>query len=140
MPSPWSQQPFDCPLPDSKVHKWTLALFLIQWKRLVLPSHARTYIFRPLGERIALTEVGAGLLVHSFLSVEAVDPGFEPEHVLTMNITAPWGTPEQRLRGLYQSTLERVSVLPGVQAVGGINGLFDLGPQSVLGLRAIEGR
>src|SRR6266851_4691191 len=35
--------------------------------------------------------IGAGLLVHSFLAVEAVDPGFEPGHVFTMEIAAPWG-------------------------------------------------
>ncbi len=84
--------------------------------------------------------IGAGLLVHSFLAVEAADPGFEPEHVFTMKIAAPWGRPEPRTRALYQSALERVRALPGVKAAGGINGLFDIGPPFLLGLRAIEGR
>jgi len=84
--------------------------------------------------------IGAGLLVHSFLAVEAADPGFEPEHVFTIKIAAPWGRPEPRTRALYQSALERVRALPGVKAAGGINGLFDIGPPFLLGLRAIEGR
>jgi predicted permease len=84
--------------------------------------------------------IGAGLLVHSFLALEAVDPGFEPEHVFMMKTTAPPGRPEPQTRSLYQSALDRVKALPGVQAAGGINSLFDIGPPFLLGLRATEGR
>jgi predicted permease len=84
--------------------------------------------------------IGTGLLVHSFLALEAVDPGFEPEHVFTMKITAPSGRPEPQTRSLYQSALERVRALPEVKAAGGVNGLFDIGPPFLLGLRAIERR
>lgn len=38
----------------------------------------------------------AGLLLRSFLALEAVDLGFEPENVLTMSITLPSGTAESR--------------------------------------------
>ncbi len=84
--------------------------------------------------------IGAGLLLHSFLALEAVDPGFEPEHVLTMKIATPRGTPERQTRAVFQTVLERVSAIPGVQAAGGIRGLFDIGLPFPLGLRAIEGR
>ncbi len=82
---------------------------------------------------------GAGLLVRSFLALRAVDPGFEPQHVLTMNVSLPPATPEAN-NAFYDAVLERVRELPGVQAAGEVNGLFELGTINNLGLRAIEGR
>lgn len=82
---------------------------------------------------------GAGLLVRSLLAVEAVDPGFQPEHVLTMNITLPAGASETRRHELDEQTLARVRAIPGVQAVGAIDGLFDVQPRD-FGVRAIDGR
>lgn len=82
---------------------------------------------------------GAGLLVRSFLAVEATDPGFTPERLLTMNIMLPSGTPESR-NALYDAVLERVRSLPGVQAAGEVDTLFELGGVGNLGLSAIEGR
>jgi predicted permease len=81
---------------------------------------------------------GAGLLVRSFLAVEAVDPGFQPEQILTMNISVPGATPE-RSTDVYSKVLERVGALPGIQAVGAVDSLFDLGKINNLGLRNIEG-
>jgi Acidobacterial duplicated orphan permease len=82
---------------------------------------------------------GAGLLIRSFLALEAVDLGFEPERLLTMNIALPSGTPGSR-NALYDAVLGRVCALPGVQAAGEVDALFELGGVSNLGLRAIEGR
>jgi predicted permease len=83
---------------------------------------------------------GAGLLVRSFLATEAVNPGFRPEHVLTMQVTWPTGTSDVIRSGLYKRVLENVRSLPGVQAAGGISDLFEMGPPMILGLRSIEGR
>jgi putative ABC transport system permease protein len=82
---------------------------------------------------------GAGLLLRSLLAVEAVDPGFQPEHVLTMNMSLPGATPG-RANGLYNDALERVRALPGVEAAGAVDSLFDSGTIGSLGLRSIEGR
>jgi len=54
---------------------------------------------------------GAGLLVRSFLAVEAVDPGFQPEQILTMNISVPGATPE-RTNDVYSTVLEHVRPFP----------------------------
>jgi putative ABC transport system permease protein len=82
---------------------------------------------------------GAGLLLRSLLAVEAVDPGFEPRHVLTLRMAVPDASPT-RLAGLHEQVLRRLSKLPGVAYVGAISDLFEPGRPGLLGLRAIEGR
>jgi putative ABC transport system permease protein len=64
--------------------------------------------------------VGAGLLLHSFLRVLGVDPGFHADRVLTMRVGLPQETytkPEQ-VRAFYREVLRRIDHLPGVQAAG----------------------
>jgi predicted permease len=105
------------------------------------PSLTRTRSVLIIAE-IALAVVllaGTGLLVRSFLALEAVDLGFAPQRVLTMSIALPFGTPESS-NALYDAVLERVRSLPEVQAAGEVDALFELGGVGNLGLRAIEGR
>jgi putative ABC transport system permease protein len=83
---------------------------------------------------------GAGLLVRSFLAVQAVELGFHPERLLTMRLTLPAGVPDTRRMAVHDQVLQRVAALPRVKAVGAISGLFELGETRNLGLRAIEGR
>jgi predicted permease len=65
--------------------------------------------------------VGAGLLLASFRQVLAVDPGFNPDGVLTASITLPRAryTDDDKLRGFTDEALRRLRELPGVTAVGG---------------------
>jgi len=100
----------------------------------------RTHGFLVIAEFAVATVLltGAGLLVRSFLAVEAVDSGFQPEQILTMNISVPGATPEWT-NDLYSTVLERVRAVPGIQAVGAVDSLFDLGKINNLGLRSIEG-
>lgn len=81
----------------------------------------------------------AGLLIHSFLIVRAVDPGFEAEHVLKLNASLAGGSSESPT-SFYDIILNRLRGVPAVKAVGAIDNLFDLGATNNLGLRAIEGR
>lgn len=67
---------------------------------------------------------GAALLGRSLLKLQAVDPGFRIENVLTLNVSLPdarYGPDESRefVRGL----LEEARALPGVEAAGVIFGL-----------------
>ena len=80
-----------------------------------------------------------GLLIHSFLIVRAVDPGFEAEHVLRINVSLSGGSSTWPA-ALYDTVVSRLQAVPGVKAVGAIDSLFDLGATNNLGLRAIEGR
>ena len=75
--------------------------------------------------QVALTMVllaGAGLLIKSFVKALEVDPGFRTESAVAMEISLTDDEPQRRA-ALYRQAIERVAALPGVTAVGGVNGL-----------------
>jgi putative ABC transport system permease protein len=75
--------------------------------------------------QVALTMVllvGAGLLIKSFIKVLEVDPGFRTESAVAMEISLS-DESAQRRADFYRQALERLAALPGVTAVGGVNGL-----------------
>lgn len=62
--------------------------------------------------------IGAGLLVRSFERLLRTDPGFAPDHVLTMGVSLPttkYSKPGQQI-DFFREVLRRVSALPGVQS------------------------
>jgi predicted permease len=64
--------------------------------------------------------IGAGLLIKSFWRVQQVDPGFDPNNLLTMQLSLP-GTRYKdivQIDGLFQKILTEVAALPGVSSVG----------------------
>jgi predicted permease len=64
--------------------------------------------------------ITSGLLLRSFLELQRVDPGFEPESILTAGAQLPahkYGSPEE-LALAWEQTLQRVENIPGVAAVG----------------------
>ncbi len=66
---------------------------------------------------------GAGLLGRSMLRVLSIDPGFETEHIVTLDLKLPdleEGTESRRVQFLEQ-LIAGVRALPGVEAVGGTN-------------------
>jgi putative ABC transport system permease protein len=81
--------------------------------------------------------IGAGLLLRSFQHLLEVDPGFRPDHVLTMEIQQPalsfaqlnqLTTEEQLKLGEKQSSqfeeiAAQIRALPGVKQAGGIDDL-----------------
>jgi predicted permease len=64
---------------------------------------------------------GSGLLVRSFLELQAVTPGFDPHHLLTFTVDLPDGIYGEKARAIFGRAIEAIDQLPGVQsaAVGG---------------------
>jgi putative ABC transport system permease protein len=62
--------------------------------------------------------IGAALLLQSFKNLLAVNPGFRAENLLMAKISLPESryTNNAQVRSFYERLLERVRVLPGVQA------------------------
>jgi predicted permease len=73
-----------------------------------------------------LLVVGAGLMARSFLALRSVDPGFNPDRVLTVSMQINMaGVPDSImatfLKQRRETILERVRGLPGVESAGMIN-------------------
>jgi len=60
--------------------------------------------------------VGAGLLIRSFLRLQAVDPGFDSKNVLTMRLdfTGPKGKSGKQAIAFHNQLLDRIRAIPGV--------------------------
>jgi putative ABC transport system permease protein len=67
---------------------------------------------------------GAGLLIRSFLTVEGLDPGFKPDHVLTVRVVQSKSKSEAQWADFYNQALERLRHISGVQAAGAIDNFF----------------
>ena len=69
--------------------------------------------------------VGTGLLLQALWRVSRVDPGFQPDHVLTLRTTLPWPkyAPTERRAEFYKAVLGRIRAVPGVTSAGYISGL-----------------
>ena len=84
---------------------------------------------------------GAGLLLKSFLGLLRVDPGFVPERVVTIDPALSRSAYPDPVRVIdyYTRALERVSALPGIEAVGAVSVLPASGQRMNRGVQ-IEGR
>jgi putative ABC transport system permease protein len=63
---------------------------------------------------------GCGLMARTMLSLNAVNPGFRPDHLLTARVTLAgdaWNAPEKRVT-FQQALLERIRAVPGVTSAG----------------------
>ena len=67
--------------------------------------------------------VGAGLLIRSFSRLLDVSPGFQTQHLLTMELSLPEkaypdGAPVQKF---YTQLMASVKAVPGIQAAGAVS-------------------
>jgi putative ABC transport system permease protein len=67
--------------------------------------------------------IGAGLVIKSFWRLQQVDPGFDSQNLLSVEVTLPAAKyPESHQRtAFFQQAVERISALPGVRAASVIN-------------------
>jgi len=84
--------------------------------------------------------IGSGLMLRSFVRLMGVDPGIDPQNVLTMDISLPRGKYEpQRQAAFFRQLLERARALPGVQSAAAVYPLPLSGMEEGTNFR-IEGR
>ncbi|HKD79117.1 MAG TPA: ABC transporter permease [Candidatus Angelobacter sp.] len=76
--------------------------------------------------------IGAGLLVRSFARLVHVDPGFDPQNVLTMNVSIPTVkyADAQKQIAFFDELVRRTSALPGVQSAA-ISAALPLQPKRI---------
>jgi putative ABC transport system permease protein len=127
-------------LPALRMLKSDLAGVLKQGSKGASTSgHHRTHDLLVISEiAMALVPlIGAGLLLRSFQHMLEVDPGFRPDHVLTMEVEQPGISfadynrlsPEEQLAYGRKQALRfeeiagQIRTLPGVKDVGGIDDL-----------------
>jgi putative ABC transport system permease protein len=69
---------------------------------------------------------GAGLMVQSFLRLQQVDIGFDPQRVLTAEVTLSGDAYRESpaIANFFDRTIERVRALPGVDGASLISDLF----------------
>jgi putative ABC transport system permease protein len=85
--------------------------------------------------------IGAGLMVRSFWRLQGVDPGFNPQNVLTMelSLSASKYAKEEQMADFYKQVIGRIETLPGVESVGATWMLPLSGQDAGSGLE-VEGR
>jgi putative ABC transport system permease protein len=89
-------------------------------------GHGRTFrnVFIVAEVSLALVLlIGAGLMIRSFMRLQSVETGFNPENVLTMRLQLPkkkYPEPHQ-IVDFFKQAQDRIAALPGVQAVGAIS-------------------
>lgn len=121
------------------------AQFLRSGSREVSPSAQRGRLRRGLvaGE-IALAVVllvGAGLLIKSFARLQHVDPGFQAENVLTLELSLPeteYPDPFRRAE-FFRELLDLITNIPEVKSAGAVSNLPMASDVGDRGFR-IEGR
>lgn len=80
---------------------------------------------------------GAGLMLRSFLLLQTVDPGFNPEKLLIMRIDLHVGRTAAQEVAYFRDAIERVRAIPGVSSAAAISGFLWSDPEDRV---QIEGR
>jgi putative ABC transport system permease protein len=78
-----------------------------------------------LGAEAAIAVVllsGAALLVQTFSNLQRLDLGFDPQHVLTFEVTSPRGKYDKvaERRALYGGIVDRLAALPGAESAAAV--------------------
>lgn len=62
--------------------------------------------------------VGAGLMLRSFINLQHVDPGFQPENVLTMQLNLNFSkyNTNDKQRAFFEALLDKLQTQPGVRS------------------------
>ncbi len=85
--------------------------------------------------------IGAGLMIKSFVRLQNVNPGFNPENLITLELQLPvnkYGE-KDRQAAFQKQAVDRLTGLPGVESAGAVNYLPFSGTEFNSGV-SIEGQ
>jgi putative ABC transport system permease protein len=86
--------------------------------------------------------IAATLMIRSFVGMLKIDPGLQPDKLLTLQVVLPQTkySKDEQVINFYQQMLERVRALPGVEIVGAGSGLPPISNQSrnIFGVEGYE--
>ena len=86
--------------------------------------------------------IGSTLMIKSFLRLQAVDPGFKTDNLLTLRVSLPAAkySEDSQQVAFFRQALERIKSLPDVRSVGAVQALPFGGNLGARTSFAIEGR
>jgi putative ABC transport system permease protein len=98
------------------------------------------FVVAEIGLAVVLL-AGAGLLIKSFLRLESVSPGFDPQNILTVKVELPDSKYKQdaQIVQVFNQVLEKVRALPGVESASANSAPPFTGPGAGTDFK-IEGR
>jgi putative ABC transport system permease protein len=69
--------------------------------------------------------IAAGLIIRSFLRLQEINPGFQTQRVLTMEVNLPGNKYREgpQIQNFYEQVVDKLAALPGVESVSVINNL-----------------
>ena len=73
--------------------------------------------------------VSATLLVRSFVRLRAVQPGFRPDHLLSMRIDLHVGRTNDQYAAYFEEAIRRAEAIPGVVSAGAVEGFLRTDPE-----------
>jgi putative ABC transport system permease protein len=99
----------------------------------------RAFVVAEFGLALSLL-AGAGVLIKSFVKVNAVDPGFDPSNLLTANVALPDTSYADGVarNAFFDRAIARIAVAPGVRAVGATS-VLPFGGSWTTGSFSVEG-
>ena len=101
----------------------------------------RVLVIAQIAASVALVGC-AGLLLRSFDRLQAVPPGFDPDHAISFRVSLPgatYGDDDAKPVSFFERFVERIRTLPGVTAAGGST-VIGLQGQGWTGDLFVEGR
>jgi len=110
---------------------------------LVSGRHSPQFVLVGIQVALAVTLLsGAGLLLRSFQELGRVSGGFDPEHVLTLHISASWGETGdlQAARQQTRHILESLHTVPGVEFAATTFSLPGVPGSFPVEMKVMEGR
>lgn len=109
--------------PAVQLSRPSTARTLRNWRASSSRSVRGAFIVGEMAGAVVLV-AAAALLARSFILVQRVDPGFRRENVSLLQVFASprINTPQKRI-GFFEQAIDRIRILPGVTAVGGVTSM-----------------